>query len=534
LWLNFMAFETVPFNSPEYQWDHRNRLVAVTFKNNSGTVTKAVEYQYDANNLRIVKSVDADGTGSGGAVETRYVLDGQNVALALTGGALTSRYLQSFEMDRTLADEEIGDGLYYVAADHLGTVRHVIKQGVGTFHREYTAFGEIRNDGFPSNVAFAFTGAMFDAETGLQYQRARYFDPAAGRWISEDPIGFSAGDGNLSRYVGNATAVATDPSGLIIKSDCAIDKIFKKYGVSDFVSRSIERGGNNKGPYLYNAKAGTEPPFGNIAIRSYDKNELGIAKEILIKMTKDRNNTYYVSNDIDRYFKGNKDDKQAICDYNIQRHIDARLKIVELASKKVVKFGTGPVPKYNTQLTPEQNWNILNDPKNAIGCKDVTYAILRAATTRTSYDAFDPAIRPMGVWIPGDKAWIMNFAHQKNNPKADPSYPWKDGFEGENIIYVGNNLFWGHWVNNDNLPRPAASQAAGFVTAALPPLIDKTGWYKTKEEWSNELRDWFVSNKNDIKKDEVYGVPLWPGELKDMIENPNIVKFPRNGLTNLR
>jgi hypothetical protein len=40
------------------------------------------------------------------------------------------------------------------------------------------------------------------------------YDPTVGRWLSQDPIGFKAGDPNLYRYVGNSPTNATDPSGL--------------------------------------------------------------------------------------------------------------------------------------------------------------------------------------------------------------------------------------------------------------------------------------------------------------------------------
>jgi RHS repeat-associated protein len=52
-----------------------------------------------------------------------------------------------------------------------------------------------------------------DVETGLQYNRARYYDSSTGRWMSQDPLGFDAGDSNLYRYVKNQPTVATDPSG---------------------------------------------------------------------------------------------------------------------------------------------------------------------------------------------------------------------------------------------------------------------------------------------------------------------------------
>ena len=41
----------------------------------------------------------------------------------------------------------------------------------------------------------------------------RWLDPQVGRWISEDPIGFAAGDANVYRYVGNIPATYTDPNG---------------------------------------------------------------------------------------------------------------------------------------------------------------------------------------------------------------------------------------------------------------------------------------------------------------------------------
>jgi RHS repeat-associated protein len=58
-----------------------------------------------------------------------------------------------------------------------------------------------------------FTSREFDAEKGLYYNRARYLDPTTGRWTTQDPLGFAAGDANLYRYVGNRATMATDPSG---------------------------------------------------------------------------------------------------------------------------------------------------------------------------------------------------------------------------------------------------------------------------------------------------------------------------------
>jgi RHS repeat-associated protein len=59
----------------------------------------------------------------------------------------------------------------------------------------------------------AFTGREWDAETGLYYYRARYYDAKLGRFVSEDPIGFKGGS-NLYAYVGNSPVNAVDPFGL--------------------------------------------------------------------------------------------------------------------------------------------------------------------------------------------------------------------------------------------------------------------------------------------------------------------------------
>ncbi|MFV0446150.1 MAG: RHS repeat-associated core domain-containing protein, partial [Planctomycetaceae bacterium] len=45
--------------------------------------------------------------------------------------------------------------------------------------------------------------------------RARFYDPSTGRFLSQDPLSFAAGDTNLYRYVGNSPTNATDPTGHI-------------------------------------------------------------------------------------------------------------------------------------------------------------------------------------------------------------------------------------------------------------------------------------------------------------------------------
>src|SRR5205085_12298057 len=63
---------------------------------------------------------------------------------------------------------------------------------------------------------YKYTGRELDADTGLQHNRAREYDPKAERWMQEDPAGFSAGDSNLKRYAKDGPTNATDPTGNVL------------------------------------------------------------------------------------------------------------------------------------------------------------------------------------------------------------------------------------------------------------------------------------------------------------------------------
>jgi RHS repeat-associated protein len=80
-------------------------------------------------------------------------------------------------------------------------------------HLVYDAYGNVTSE---TNSAveslFLFTARPLDADTGLQNNLNRWYDPSVGRWLSEDPV--SAGDDfNLYRYVGGNPIVFVDPTG---------------------------------------------------------------------------------------------------------------------------------------------------------------------------------------------------------------------------------------------------------------------------------------------------------------------------------
>ena len=83
-------------------------------------------------------------------------------------------------------------------------------------HVVYDAFGGVTSQTDESVVfRYGYTARELDAESGLQYNRARYLDSFTGKFISEDPISFQGGDSNLYRYVYNSSTNFIDPSGNI-------------------------------------------------------------------------------------------------------------------------------------------------------------------------------------------------------------------------------------------------------------------------------------------------------------------------------
>ena len=77
---------------------------------------------------------------------------------------------------------------------------------------DFDAFGNetVSTDSYYNPMRYC--GEYYDAETGLIYLRARYYDPTIGRFISEDPIKDST---NWYVYCSNNPVAFVDPSGLL-------------------------------------------------------------------------------------------------------------------------------------------------------------------------------------------------------------------------------------------------------------------------------------------------------------------------------
>lgn len=136
--------------------------------------------------------------------ETRYI------KTYVYGLDLISVYTDDLEQETTAQD--------YYFADGLGSTVILARDSESNEAAEWTydAFGEVRTQSGTLSTDFLFTGEQFDVGSDLYYLRARYYDPAIGRFLTRDGFPGFAGDPRSQQpyvYVGNNPAKFTDPAG---------------------------------------------------------------------------------------------------------------------------------------------------------------------------------------------------------------------------------------------------------------------------------------------------------------------------------
>ncbi len=188
-------------NVTTYSYDSENRLTSV--QAGTGTV---YSYRYDGFGRRISKLVAGTST-------SQYIYDGLAIATEYSGvGALVAAYTNGENIDELLSIRRGGISAF-AQKDHLGTVLRVFSAASVLHSIQLDSFGvEIGSTG-SSQSPYGFTGREVDPESGLLYYRARYYDPAIGRFLSEDPIRFRGGR-NFYSYARNNPGRFIDPLGL--------------------------------------------------------------------------------------------------------------------------------------------------------------------------------------------------------------------------------------------------------------------------------------------------------------------------------
>jgi len=187
----------------DYLYDVHDQLIAAEkygAYGEGGTLTRAQQFVYRQGHC----VVEFDDSGSGSVA---YRLYGPGVDMPLA-------------VEHVVPPADPNPAIRHVIwtlTDQQGTVRALACDEGATFetwHVKYTAFGvPTRTGGLPALVNTFYAGRDLDRFTGLYNNRARWYDAGAGRFISEDPLSFAAGDANLYRYCGNSPTNATDPTG---------------------------------------------------------------------------------------------------------------------------------------------------------------------------------------------------------------------------------------------------------------------------------------------------------------------------------
>jgi len=179
-----------------YTYDHANRLTQVT----EGSLSS--QFAYNGDGVRTSKTVAGD--------TTEYVLD-----LAATLPVVISDTEAVYLYGLDIIAQQQTETLYYVH-DGLGSVRQLLDStGEIQIDYAYDPFGVPQVGGDVYNP-YQFTGEAWDAEVGLLYLRARYYQPEVGRFITKDPINQQpsmGGSANAYAYGGNNPASWVDPRG---------------------------------------------------------------------------------------------------------------------------------------------------------------------------------------------------------------------------------------------------------------------------------------------------------------------------------
>ncbi len=135
----------------------------------------------------------------------------------------------------------------HVLCDRLGTPIALVdangsRAGLVTWAATYHAWGAVRDEYDPhgGGQPIRFQGQQFDAETGLHYNRFRYYDPALGQYVTQDPIGLN-GVVNKFIYPPNPN-LKIDPLGLKDKEGGFFSNLFGWGGKANSAKDAAEVG----------------------------------------------------------------------------------------------------------------------------------------------------------------------------------------------------------------------------------------------------------------------------------------------------
>jgi RHS repeat-associated protein len=190
-------------------YDALNQLTQV---NKNG---QASQYAYDDAGRRIKKTVNGNATN--------YLYNGPDIQAEYQNwNQANASYTHGPNTDDPIIRVTAANDANYFHQDGLGSVVATTDlSGNLTAAQLYDAWGKPQPTASLGNLGqYGYTGREPD-ETGMMYYRARYYDPAIGRFTQRDPIGFGGGI-NQYAYVSGDPVNGTDPGGNVALFDNAI------------------------------------------------------------------------------------------------------------------------------------------------------------------------------------------------------------------------------------------------------------------------------------------------------------------------
>jgi RHS repeat-associated protein len=189
-------------NGDKYTYDGFNQLKSVTLANGQW-----MENEYDAFGLRV--AVYENGTRSAFTYDRGNIITEENGS-----GNLVSRSIRGTQI---VAKENSVDLISYYLNNAHGDVSKIVNENGEVLNSyEYDTFGNTTSSTEKVQNRFQYAGEQLDKVTGQYYLRARFYDPALGRFVTEDTYRGQLNDTmslNLYSYCSNNPVNLIDPSG---------------------------------------------------------------------------------------------------------------------------------------------------------------------------------------------------------------------------------------------------------------------------------------------------------------------------------
>jgi RHS repeat-associated protein len=194
-----------PQPATTYQYDQAGNLTAVERPKAGETPVIAESYVYDGNGLRASQTVSAVSSG--------LVWDqAEELPLLLSDGQASYIYGPNGLPIEQISSAEVPSFYHH---DHLGSTRMLTNaSGAATATFSYSAYGAPAGKTGSQTTPLEFAGQYTNAQSGLQYLRARVYDPVTGQFLTRDPITDVTREPYV--YAGNDPANFSDPYGLFL------------------------------------------------------------------------------------------------------------------------------------------------------------------------------------------------------------------------------------------------------------------------------------------------------------------------------